>query len=117
MKPRSVSLGPLPWTQARRGFAVTSFPVPGDPAAAAVTEAVADNAVSPVPDQVQFRLDFPAWRRTLPASKGALVDLLAVGHRTAEAAAACGVSAARVSQLRREFRAGYRAFCHGDTVR
>ena len=101
-----------PWAQARRRFAVARLPT-ADDGTGGVGEAVAANTVTPVPDQVQFRCDFPAWRNRLSAARRRVVDLLAVGHRTADVADAVGVSPARVSQLRRELAADYAAFC-GD---
>ncbi|QDU21807.1 hypothetical protein [Urbifossiella limnaea] len=55
-----------------------------------------------VADQAAFNLDFPAWLATLPAVKRTVAELLARGHGTGEAAGATGLSAGRVSQLRRE---------------
>ena len=66
-----------------------------------------------MPDQVQFRLDFPAWVGSLAAAKRRVLDRLLAGERTADVAAAAGVSAARVSQVRAELRADYARFC-GD---
>jgi hypothetical protein len=101
-----------PWVQTRHQFAVARLE-PTD-ATGGVGEAVAANTVTPVPDQVQFRCDFPAWRNRLSATRRRVVDLLAVGHRTADVAEAVGVTAGRVSQLRRELAADYAAFCGGD---
>src|SRR5262245_26396479 len=47
--------------QRRHGFAVTSLPTYNALAGTAVEEALADNTVTPPPDQVQFRVDFPDW--------------------------------------------------------
>lgn len=55
-----------------------------------------------VVEQAAFNIDFPAWLATLPAVKRRAAELLARGHRTDEVAAAARLSAARVSQLRRE---------------
>jgi hypothetical protein len=66
-----------------------------------------------VPEQAAFRLDFPLWRAALPASHRAAADLLAGGDGTAEAAARLGVTAARVSQLRRALHDSWLAF-HGE---
>lgn len=55
-----------------------------------------------VDEQAAFNVDFPAWLATLPAVKRRAAELLARGHRTDEVAAAARLSAARVSQLRRE---------------
>jgi hypothetical protein len=96
----------------RKGVRLTSLSAP-DPAGDSLVEAVRDNTRTPVPDQVQFRLDFPAWVGSLTAAKRRVLDRLLAGERTADVAAAAGVSAARVSQVRAELRADYARFC-GD---
>ena len=55
-----------------------------------------------VDEQAAFNIDFPAWLATLPTVKRRAAELLARGHRTDEVATASRLSAARVSQLRRE---------------
>jgi DNA-binding NarL/FixJ family response regulator len=55
-----------------------------------------------VDEQAAFNLDFPAWLATLTAVKRHVAELLARGHATDEAASRTGLSASRVSQLRRE---------------
>ena len=65
-------------------------------------EALIDNTQTPVPDQVAFRIDFPAWLQTLQQPKGRLAKYLAYGHSPSEVACRFGVSRGRVSQVRRE---------------
>jgi len=67
-----------------------------------------------VPEQAAFNLDFPAWLDTLPTPKRELAGLLAHGHGTGEAAGLTGLSAGRVSQLRRELAASWVAFHAGS---
>lgn len=55
-----------------------------------------------VDEQAAFNIDFPAWLATLSAAKRHVAELLARGHGTDEVARGTGVSAGRVSQLRRE---------------
>jgi hypothetical protein len=55
-----------------------------------------------VDEQAAFNIDFPAWLATLSAVKRHVAELLARGHGTEEVAQGTGVSAGRVSQLRRE---------------
>src|SRR5262249_55481267 len=54
-----------PVAQRLQGFAVGKLPdfstLDGNP----LEDALVENTVSPVPDQVAFRLDFPAWLATL----------------------------------------------------
>ena len=58
-----------------------------------------------------FKIDFPAWRRTHSDRDRRLIDRLMAGERTLEVGRAFGLSPARVSQKRREFRAGWLAYC------
>ncbi len=78
-----------------------------------LAEAVHDNTRTPVPDQVQFRLDFPAWVGSLANAKRRVLDRLLAGERPGDIAGEVGVSAARVSQVRAELRADYARYC-GD---
>jgi len=77
----------------------------------AFEERLRDNTVTPVPDQVSFRLDFPALlkARTERDRRGRQ-DLVA-GERTGDVAARHGLTAGRVSQLRRDFLEDWSRFC------
>lgn len=94
-------------TRSVRVVPVTPASVAGTPE---IRDALADNTRSPVPDQVQFRTDFPAWLGGLPPAKRRIAVTLALGHRTQDVARTFGVTPARISQLRRELRQGYLAF-------
>ena len=100
-----------PVAQRRHGFAVGRLPdfstLNGNPLA----EALQDNTRSPVPDQVAFRFDFPAWLSSLGARDRGIAQDMAQGHRTGELADAYGLSPARVSQLRRQFYMDWQSFC------
>jgi len=69
----------------------------------AFEERLRDNTVTPVPDQVSFRLDFPAWLKTRSERDRRVVQDLMAGERTQDVAARHGLTAGRVSQLRRDF--------------
>ncbi len=73
-------------------------------------EALHDNRVSPVPDQVGWRLDFPRWRGSHSPRDQAIIDDLMIGERTREVAQLHALSPARVSQLRQEFHTSWRRF-------
>ena len=73
-------------------------------------EALADDSLTPILDQVAFRLDFPAWLRGLKRRDRKLAQFLALGNTPNEAARQFKVSEARVSQLRRELHASWQAF-------
>ena len=95
----------------RHGFTVGRLPdfstLGGNP----LDEALQDNTRSEVPEQVAFRLDFRAWRRTYTDRDRRLIDCLMVGERTSDVSRAFGISPARVSQKRREFHDDWLAFC------
>ena len=76
-------------------------------------EAVVGDLRTPVADQACFRVDFPAWLRTLPPRNRRVAEALAGGHRTKDVARRFGLSLARISQLRREFFDSWQRF-HGE---
>ena len=73
-------------------------------------EILADNKLTPVPDQVAFRIDFPAWFRLQNRRARALAKFLALGNSATEAARQFGVSKARVSQVRSKLRSSWQEF-------
>jgi hypothetical protein len=83
----------------------------------ALEEALHENRRTPVPEQVVFRLDWPAWLSTLPARDQDLLHSLALGSTTLAAAHQFRLSPARVSQKRREFRTGWEQFTGDRAVR
>jgi hypothetical protein len=96
-----------------RGFRVQSLPSStrasvdslyssphGQDAQDAYEELLRDNRQTPVPDQVAFRLDLPCFLRSLSERDRRLAAFLALGHSATRAAAAFGMSPARVTQLR-----------------
>jgi hypothetical protein len=78
----------------------------------AFEERLRDNTQAPVIDQVVFRCDFPAWLATLSARNRQVVAELMAGERTGDVAQKLGVSAGRVSQLRRQFENDWAVFCY-----
>ncbi len=102
-----------PRCQRRRQLRVRTLPRVHIPDADVFEEALKNNTQTPVPDQVQFRCDFGDWEDRLPTGKQRLVKALALGHRTKDLAAEFGLSAGRISQLRKELSEDYAAFC-GD---
>jgi len=84
-----------------------------DPTEGCWREALVEDYRTPVADQACFRLDFPAWLRTLPPRERKIARALAEGGRTSDVARRFGVSLARISQLRREFERSWLAF-HGE---
>jgi DNA-directed RNA polymerase specialized sigma24 family protein len=80
-------------------------PLPG-----ALADALTDNTRSAVPEQAAFRVDFPRWRASLRRRDRKILDALAEGERTADAARRFKLSPGRISQLRREFEDGWEQF-------
>jgi hypothetical protein len=110
--------------QRRHGFTVESLPIStrtafedlyaaphGQRHLDAFEERLQDNTQTPVPDQVQFRIDFPAWLQTLTARERRLIRAMAQNERTKDLSRRFEVSAARISQLRREFELGWTSYC------
>jgi len=77
----------------------------------AYEEHLHDNTVTPVPDQVQFRLDWAAWLRTLTGRERRMTRMMARGERTMDVGRQFELSPSRVSQLRSEFRQDWHRFC------
>jgi hypothetical protein len=115
-----------PLAQRRHGFVVGPLPhaaasydrlgaVGGQRKQDALEELLHDNGQTPVPEQVCFRLDFPAWRRTHARRTRRLMDDMMLGERTRELARKYGLSPGRISQLRRALHNDWRRFC-GETA-
>jgi DNA-directed RNA polymerase sigma subunit (sigma70/sigma32) len=63
-----------------------------------------------VPDQVAAKMDVSDWFSTLASRMKQIALDLAYGHTTSEVAAKYGVTAGRISQLRRTLEESWRAF-------
>ena len=110
--------------QQRHGFGVEALPASllssfeerytaarGQNQQDAFEERLRDNSQTPVPDQVCFRIDFPAWLTTLTARERRLVHDMANNERTLDLSRRFELSPARISQLRRELHNDWRRFC------
>jgi len=89
--------------QQRHGFYLGKLPDFSTLSENPLAEALIDNTRSPVPDQVQFRLDFPSWLRTRNERDRRVINDMAMGQRTLDLSKKYGISPGRISQLRREF--------------
>jgi hypothetical protein len=103
-----------PLAQQKRHFAMEKLPDFSTLHGSHLEEALHDNTLSPVADQVTFRLDFPAWLARLTERDHAIVENLMVGERTLDVAGKYGLSPARISQKRREFCNDWQNFCGED---
>jgi hypothetical protein len=81
-----------------------------DSAEEAWREAVLADSATPVPEQVAFRVDFTNWLARYGRPKRRVAAALAVDYTTNETAQRFKLSAARVSQLRREFEKSWESF-------
>ena len=79
----------------------------------AFEERLRDNTLTPVPDQVAFRMDFPAWLRTLTPRERRIIRAMARNERTTDLGKQFEVSPGRISQMRQEFRDDWLRF-HGE---
>jgi len=100
----------------RRSFADIHAVVKGQQALDAYEERLADNTVSPPPEAAAFRIDFPRFLADLSPRDRELAMYLSLGHGGKRAAARFGVSAGRVSQLRRRWATGWRRFQGEDST-
>src|SRR5262249_1673544 len=100
-----------PRAQQQHNFVVVSLPEGSLLYGNVFDEALIDNTRSPVPDQVSFRLDFPAWRLTRSDRDRRVIDDLMLGERTKDVAHKHGLTAGRVSQLRLDFCEDWARFC------
>jgi hypothetical protein len=103
-----------PFVASRHGFRVERIDR-FDPACQRWTQLSIASSTLPIPDQVAFRLDFPQWLSTQTRRNQRLIQALAYGDTTSEAARRFHISAARVSQLRLQFYQSWRAF-QGQTL-
>jgi hypothetical protein len=103
-----------PRAQQQHNFTVVSLPEGSSLNGNVFDEALIDNTQTPVPEQVSFRIDFPAWRLTRTERDRRVIDDLMVGERTLDVADNHGLTAGRVSQLRRDFYQDWERFCNLD---
>ena len=76
-------------------------------------EVIIEDPHTPVFDQVWFRIDFPAWLSQLSRRNREIAEALAIGDSTQLVAKRFGVSAGRISQIRRELYDSWLGF-HGE---
>jgi len=103
---------PLPVSTCRSHESRYSAPL-GQQAQDAMEARLRDNMLTPVPEQVAFRMDFPAWLRSRTERDRKLINDMLQDERTLDLAKKHGLSAGRISQKRREFLASWQLFC-GD---
>jgi Protein of unknown function (DUF1501) len=100
-----------PWAQRANGFRVETLPDDRSLSTDPLVEALHDNTQTAVVDQIVFRLDFRAWRRTRTERDRTIMDALMVGERPRDISRRHGLSPGRISQLRRDFHRDWCRFC------
>jgi hypothetical protein len=118
-----------PHTQRRFGFKVERLPNAashhyadayakpnGQQHLDAFEEQLSHNTQTPVPDQVQYRIDWPAWLGTLNDRDREIIADRGHCDRTLDLAKKHRISPARISQLRREYHDHWHAFL-GEATR
>jgi len=103
-----------PSAQRKQHFAVERLPDFSTRGGNPLAEALVDNTQTPPPEQVAFRCDFPAWLKTRSDRDRRLAEALMLGERTLEVSSKFSLSAARISQLRRDFHDDWQRFCGVD---
>src|SRR5262249_47920652 len=77
-------------------------------------EALVDNTQTPPPEQVAFRLDFPAWLKTRSDRDRRLAEDLMTGERTLHVSTKFGLSPARQRDAPRHSPEAGGRLCGGD---
>ncbi len=98
----------------RGGYEIRYLGTPHKQQAGGWREQLVENRRTTPADLACFKLDFPRWLATYSARDRLVIELLGLGHGTSEVANRIGVTHARVSQLRRQFRDDWSAFQDGQ---
>src|SRR5215831_10896862 len=99
----------LPASTCRSHESRYSVPL-GQQAQDALEERLRDNSITPPPDAAAFRLDFACWLQTRTDRDRGIIGDMILDERTLDLAKKYGLSAGRISQLRREYRQNWRHF-------
>jgi DNA-directed RNA polymerase specialized sigma24 family protein len=94
----------------RRGVTLVALGAWPDEAFGPWRESLTDDLKTPVPEQVAFRLDFPAWVRTLKPRCRRMVLDLAAGVRASRVARKYGITLQYLCRLRRALSRHWQAF-------
>jgi hypothetical protein len=96
----------------------TLFGIPrGQQIQDSLEERLANNTRTLPPKQAAFRIDFPAWLKTLTPRERCIIRAMALSERTKELSRRFSVSPGRISQMRREFRDDWRRFVGDELVK
>jgi len=102
------------YAQSRKGFHVDRLDCLDEETGQWQEIVVEDRHAGPA-EVVECRIDFGDWMASLPRPQRQIADTLAMGETTGATAHKFGLSAGRVSQLRRELMESWKVFV-GETV-
>jgi hypothetical protein len=97
--------------QQRHSFTVDKLPDFSTLSSNPYQEALIDNTVSPVPDQVALRMDWPAWLKTRTHKDRDLIADMARRERTKDLSEKFKLSQGRISQLRSQYHEDWERYC------
>jgi hypothetical protein len=101
-----------PQTQQQKGFLVQRLPLyESSDLENEALDALEDNTRTPPPDQAAFRIDYAAWVRTHTDRTRRIIHDLMMGHRTLDVSNKFGLTAGRISQMRKELCLDWQRFC------
>jgi DNA-binding NarL/FixJ family response regulator len=95
--------------QQRRGFDLVQLP------AHQFDELLIDDTITPIADQVAFRIDWKAFLRRMSSRHRRIVHYLAMGHAAKWVAHELHLSPGRITQLRQQWKQQWRAFTGEST--
>src|SRR5665213_1107447 len=98
------------YARQRRGFQVDSLDARQQAPSGIWQEIIIEDRRSTPAETAACRIDVGEWLAGMTIRRRAIAELLAAGYRTEEVAEKFSLSPARISQLRREFEASWRAF-------
>ncbi len=101
----------------RGGYELRYLGTPREQRSGGWREQLVENRRTTPADLACFKLDFPRWLATYSDRHRLVIELLGLGYGTGEVANRIGVTHARVSQLRRQFRDDWSAFQDGQLTR
>ncbi|MCA9054883.1 MAG: hypothetical protein KDA75_13670, partial [Planctomycetaceae bacterium] len=101
------------YCQIRTGVRIRSIPSEDSPHDRWIESAIATRQSS-IPDQVALRVDVPAWLQRFSRRTRRIARDMSMGWTTAELALRYQLSAARISQMRREFFESWNDFQAND---
>ena len=79
-------------------------------------EAVIEDRRTSIPDQVAFRIDFPAWLSYRSTREREIIEMLSLGYTTNETARRFRINTTRISQLRRKFQRDWLVYQGDETT-